>query len=206
MGLKMGTVRLEKYNENWKREFEEEKKNLREIFQDIAINIEHIGSTSIENISAKPILDIAVAFKELSDFEKVKDYFINNKEYSVREENTPGEILVSKGTAECITHLIHIMKYDSERYKNTIIFRDYLKKNLEDKKEYEKLKQELAEKYNNNRKMYTASKHEFIQKILEKAKKQVNKIDKTPRFYGNYRRNKLKQKTKDNDTKNEIVL
>lgn len=170
MGLKMGTVRLEKYNSDWKKEFENEKNNLKEIFQKIAIDIQHIGSTSIENISAKPIIDIAVGVKKLSDFEKVKNCFINNKEYSLREENTAGEILIRKGPEESITHLIHVMECDSDRYKNTIIFRDYLRNNLEDKIEYEKLKEELAKKYKDDRKMYTASKHEFIQKILEKAK------------------------------------
>lgn len=175
MGLKMGTVRLEKYNADWKKEFEEEKNNLKEIFKNVAIDIQHIGSTSIENISAKPIIDIAVGVKSLSDFEKVKNYFINNKEYSLREENTPGEILVRKGVEEAVTHFIHVMECDSERYKNAIIFRDYLRENLDDKIEYEKLKEELAEKYKDNRKMYTASKHEFIQKILEKAKNRIGK-------------------------------
>ena len=170
MGLKMGTVRLEKYNIDWKKEFENEKNNLKEIFQKIAIDIQHIGSTSIENISAKPIIDIAVGVKKLSDFEEVKNCFINNKEYSLREENTAGEILIRKGPEESITHLIHVMECDSDRYKNTIIFRDYLRNNLEDKIEYEKLKEALAKKYKDDRKMYTASKHEFIQKILEKAK------------------------------------
>ena len=171
MGLKMGTVRLENYNSSWKNEFEEEKKNLKEIFKDTAIAIEHIGSTSIDGISAKPIIDIAVGINKLDDFEKVKNEFINNKNYSVREENTQGEILVRKGPSECITHLIHVMEYKSERYQNTIIFRDYLRKNVEDKKEYEILKKELAEKYKDDRKMYTASKNDFIQKILDKAKK-----------------------------------
>ena len=45
MGLKMGTVRLEKDNSDWKKEFENEKNNLKEIFQKIAIDIQHIGST-----------------------------------------------------------------------------------------------------------------------------------------------------------------
>ena len=171
MGIKMGTVRLEEYNNNWQKEFEEEKNNLKEIFQNIAISIEHVGSTSIEGISAKPIIDIAVGVNKLDDFEKVRKQFINNQEYSVREENTEGEILVRKGPSENITHLIHVMEYESERYQNTIIFRDYLRKNLEAKNEYEKLKEELAEKYKDDRKMYTASKNDFIQKILENAKK-----------------------------------
>ena len=174
MGLKMGTVRIEEYNSNWQKEFEEEKKNLKEIFEDIAITIEHIGSTSIEGISAKPIIDIAVGIDKLNNFEKVRNYFINSKEYSVREENPEGEILITKGTLECTKHLIHVMEYKSERYQNTIVFRDYLRKNLEERNKYESLKKELFKEYKNNRKMYTASKNDFIQRILQKAKKEKN--------------------------------
>ena len=171
MGLKMGTVKVEEYNSNWKNEFEQEKKILKEIFKDIAITIEHVGSTSIEGLSAKPIIDIAVSVSKLEDFEQVREYFINSNNYSVKEENSQDEILVRKGTPECITHFIHVMEYESERYKNVILFRDYLRKNVEEKNEYEKLKKELAEKYKDDRKMYTASKNDFIQKILQKAKK-----------------------------------
>jgi len=170
MGLKKGTVIVEEYNSNWKNQFEEEKKNLEEIFGDIAITIEHIGSTSIEEISAKPIIDIAIGVNKLDDFEKVSNKIINNKSYSVREENSEGEILVRKGIADYITHLIHVMEYQSDRYQNTIVFRDYLRKNKEDKIKYEKLKKELAIRYKDNREMYTISKNDFIQEILKKAK------------------------------------
>ena len=170
MGLKMGTVRIEEYNSNWQKEFEEEKKNLKEIFEDIAITIEHIGSTSIEELSAKPIIDIAIGVSKLENFEKVRNKIITNKNYSIREENPEGEILVRKGTDDYTSYLIHVMEYESDRYKNTIIFRDYLRKNKEDKIKYENLKKELGIKYKDNREMYTASKNDFIQGILKKAK------------------------------------
>ena len=64
MGLKVGTVKLEKYNPKWKDMYLEEEKKLKEMFGDLALAIEHIGSTSIEGLSAKPIIDIACwAFK-----------------------------------------------------------------------------------------------------------------------------------------------
>jgi len=170
MGLKKGTVIIEEYNLNWKNQFEEEKKNLEEIFKDIAITIEHIGSTSIEELSAKPIIDIAIGVSKLENFEKVRNKIITNKNYSIREENPEGEILVRKGTDDYTSYLIHVMEYESDRYKNTIIFRDYLRKNKEDKIKYENLKKELGIKYKDNREMYTASKNDFIQGILKKAK------------------------------------
>ena len=73
MGLEIGIVRIEDYNSNWQNKFEEEKKNLREIFKDTAVTIEHIGSTSIEGMSAKSIIDIAVGVNKLNDFKKVRN-------------------------------------------------------------------------------------------------------------------------------------
>ncbi len=168
MGLKVGTVKLEKYDFNWANEFNEEKEILFKIFGDIAIKIEHIGSTSIEGLSAKPIIDIAIAVNKLEDFEKVKSYF-EKEPYSIKENSVNDEILVRKGSEDNRTHFIHIMELNSKRYQDTIIFRDYLKYNIDTLKAYEKLKKDLANKYSNNRKMYTASKNDFIQKVIETA-------------------------------------
>ena len=168
MGLKVGTVRIEKYNLNWKKMFHEEKQTLLKIFGDLAIEIEHVGSTSIEGLSAKPIIDIAIALNNLNDFEKVKDYF-NNEVYSIKEDSADDEILIRKGSEENRTHFIHIMELNSKRYKDTIIFRDYLKNHKNALKTYENLKKKLARKYANNRKLYSNSKNAFIQETIKKA-------------------------------------
>lgn len=176
MGLRMGEVRLEKSNKEWKESFEIEKENLERIFKGIALKIEHVGSTSIEGISAKPIIDIAVAVKKLNDFEKVRDEFYNIKDYSIKEDSPSDEILVRKGNPEEITHFIHIMEYNSERYKNQILFRDYLRTHEAERVEYEELKIKLAKKYKNDRKKYTANKNDFIQKVLKRAREEEEKL------------------------------
>ena len=170
MGLKVGEVRLEQYSIIWKEKFEKEKENLLEMMGDIAITIEHIGSTAIHGLSAKPIIDISVGVNKLSDFEKVKQEFLNNSEYSIKEDSPSDEILVRKGPEEKRTHFIHIMEIDSKRYKDTILFRDYLRAHPKVLLEYEELKKELAEKYADNRVMYTSSKNDFITEILNKAR------------------------------------
>lgn len=171
MGLKVGTVRIEKYNSNWENEFLKEKEILSKMFGDLAIEIEHIGSTSIKGLSAKPIIDIAVALYKLDDFEKVKEKF-QKEPYSVKEDSDDGEILIRKGSEDNRTHFIHVMEINSKRYKDTIIFRNYLRKHEDVAREYETLKIKLAIKYANNRKMYTSSKNEYIEKIREKAYKE----------------------------------
>jgi GrpB-like predicted nucleotidyltransferase (UPF0157 family) len=168
MGLKVGIVKLEEYNPKWKDMYLEEKENLKDMFGDIALAIEHIGSTSIEGLSAKPIIDIAVGVKSLSDFDKVKEKFMKEP-YSVKEDSTVGEILVRKGNEDNRTHFIHVMEIDSDRYIESILYRDYLRKHDWALKEYEDLKKDLSIKYQNDRKMYTASKNDFIKKIIELA-------------------------------------
>ena len=168
MGLKVGTVILEVYNSNWKKMFEEEKENLKNIFKDLAIEIEHIGSTSIEGLSAKPIIDVAVGVKTLKDFENIKDYF--EEPYSVKEDSVSDEILIRRRIGEDVTtHLIHVMEVEGKRYQDIIKFRNYIRKHKDVLIGYEKLKKELAEKYADNRKMYTSSKNDFIQNIIKKA-------------------------------------
>ena len=174
MGLKVGTVTLEEYNSNWSKMFEEEKENLKKIFKDLAIEIEHIGSTSVEGLSAKPIIDVAVGVENLKDFEKIKEYF--KQPYSVKEDSVSDEILIRRRIAEDITtHLIHVMEVDGKRYQDTIKFRNYIRKHKDVLKEYEELKKELAEKYADNRNMYTSSKNDFIQNVLKEAYKE-NKL------------------------------
>ena len=168
MGLKVGTVKLEKYNPKWKDMYLEEEKKLKEMFGDLALAVEHIGSTSIEGLSAKPIIDIAVGVGHLSDFDKVKEKFMVEP-YSVKEDSTEGEILVRKGNEDNRTHFIHVMEPGSKRYIESILFRDYLRKNIWALEKYEVLKKDLAVKYDDKRKKYTASKNEFINEIIKLA-------------------------------------
>ena len=168
MVLRVGTVKIEKYNPNWKNMFNEEKEILNKLFGDLAIKIEHIGSTSIENLSAKPIIDILVSVKSLNDFEKVRKYF-EKEPYSIKHDSVCDEILIRKGTEDNRTHFIHIMEINSKRYQDTIIFRDYIRNHIKALKEYENLKKDLAKKYENDRKTYTSSKNEFIKNIIELA-------------------------------------
>ena len=78
MGLAVGKVKLEKYNSNWEEEFKKEKEQLSKMFGNIAISIEHIGSTAVVGISAKTIIDIVVGVNKLED----KEYAENRKMYT----------------------------------------------------------------------------------------------------------------------------
>jgi len=170
MGLNKDKVELEEYTSKWHESYLEEEKKLKEVLKDILIEIEHVGSTSIPNLKSKPIVDIAIAVKDLGEVEKyAKD--LEDAGYNFRYDNgVKGEYLVRKGPEENRTHYIHIVELNSEKWLNFILFKRHLLNNPEVVKEYENLKVELSEKFSDDRKSYTAAKNEFIASIIEKEK------------------------------------
>ena len=172
MGLIKGEVKLEQYDVKWQADFLAEKAELEKIFGDVALEVEHIGSTSVRGLSAKPIIDIAVAVNALGEFAAVRPKFEELKQYSIKEDSTPGEILIRKHgeNPDEVTHFIHVMEKEGPRYHDTILFRDTLRENTKLRIEYEELKQDLAKKYPHDRKSYTESKDYFIKSILREAK------------------------------------
>ena len=70
IGLKRGTVKIVPYSEVWKKLFETEKDLLLSAIGSYVLEIEHVGSTSVKNLEAKPIIDIAVAVGNISNVEK----------------------------------------------------------------------------------------------------------------------------------------
>jgi len=149
LGLKRGTVRLEPYNPKWAEYFTQEKKLLEETFGDRILAIEHIGSTSIPNLIAKPIIDMIVGIESLEHI----DDFVRVLQ-TLGYENMPNRWFeVDSQTA----------------WKNQIFFRDYLRKNIDVRNEYEQLKISLAIENQYDRESYTESKKEFIMKINELA-------------------------------------
>ena len=71
MALKRGIVELENYNEKWKKEYEKERDLLKNVLGDRIIEIEHVGSTSIVGLKAKPVIDILIAINSLEEIEEI---------------------------------------------------------------------------------------------------------------------------------------
>lgn len=166
MGLINNTVSLEKNYELYKKIFKEEKAYLESVFKKNTFKIEHVGSTSVKNLLSKPVVDIAIGVDNLNSFKKY--YSLLNKRYTITENREKEEILLVKENEKETFCLIHVLDIKSNRYTNMIKFRDILINNLDILKKYENLKIDLAKKYKDDRKNYTKSKNEFINKVLKK--------------------------------------
>lgn len=172
LGLKRGEVLLLEHHNEWEIEAQKTIKILKEVLGDFAVDIQHIGSTSIPTILAKPIIDIAVSvndFAEVLSLEKA----LANKGFYYRKTDETDQLLFAcgsyyDGTGDKQTHFIHFVLKDSMQWINYINFRDYLIKNPTIAKEYEALKLSLLNTAK-DRHEYTNCKHEFITFTLRKA-------------------------------------
>ncbi len=174
IGLNKDLVNVYPYDESWALEYKKEEEILKQYLLDFDVRIEHVGSTSIPGLSAKPIIDIAIGAKNETALFGVSNC-LGDAGYDILDSYAEkGEVLARKGTPECRTHYIHIQLLGSEYWNEFMYFKRFMLDHPESVKEYQKLKEELSEKYADDRKKYTASKNEFISGILEKAYKLYN--------------------------------
>jgi len=168
LGLKRGELRVSPYREEWKNLFEIEKRDIKKIIGDYIKDIQHVGSTSIPGMPAKPILDIAIAVK---DFEEARICIkpLCDMGYTFKGENgIPRRHYFLKG--EPCTHHIHLLEKISEEWERLILFRDYLRANQKTAEEYKELKRNLSEKLQGDRKAYQAAKSDFVASVIRKSR------------------------------------
>ena len=162
-------VGVASYNPNWKNMYKEESEKIKNILNDIIIDIHHIGSTAIPGIKAKPVIDILV---EVKDIEEVDQYNHKMEELgyeAMGEYGIPKRRFFRKGENNR-THHIHIFQTGNEEIERHINFKEYLIAHPDKAREYSKLKEELVNKYTYDVENYTNSKSDFIKEIDRKAK------------------------------------
>ncbi len=165
VGLKRGTVKLVPYEPIWTELFEIEKDILLNCIGDHISGIEHIGSTSIPGLKAKPIIDMIVAVKNLSVYIKLIDSLAKLGYEYMPERVFADRVFFPKGPQENRTHHLSLVVENSEGWTGPIAFRDYLRNNPHERQEYQLLKERLAEQFPNDRASYTEAKASFIQRI-----------------------------------------
>ncbi len=169
IGLRRGTVRLVPYSPEWKSLFAEEERVLRASIGTCVMDIQHVGSTAVPGLEAKPIIDIAVAVRRLEDAEKcIEPLECLGYEYRPDEEH-PRRFVFAKGDPSKRTHYLHMVEWNSDSWKRLLRFRDYLCQHKKAAREYASLKRELARKSRGNRDLYTPGKAEFIESVLRMA-------------------------------------
>ena len=164
------SVRLVPYDATWPLEFAAEADRIERVCSGLQLKLEHIGSTAVPDLSAKPVIDIlagrpanvpgsayVAAFRQLG-YEHKGAFGI------------PGRNYFRKGTPR--THHVHMVSWTSEFWRDHVLFRDYLRAHPEIAREYETIKRELAAMYLQDKEKYTDAKGPFVRSIVRRAREE----------------------------------
>lgn len=167
IGLERGTVMLCAHECAWKDLGVQYCHRIKQALGELAVAVEHVGSTSVADLFAKPIIDIAVGVRSFDGL-MIKSMELAGFMHRPSHDDAHNMLFVD-GAGEMRYAHIHIVLYNGMEWRNYLNFRDYLRAFEDVRKEYAELKQSLAKKFANNRIAYTDAKAEFIAYHLRKA-------------------------------------
>ena len=172
LGLKYDEVRIVPFDSEWKVEFSNVKQEIQSVLEIDDNRIEHIGSTAIEGISAKPIIDILLGVDDFHKIDKEMEKKLHKIGFYRLRVERPNEVVFAKFTNETFevkTHFIHAVSFKEELWKNLIFFRDYLNEHEGERMEYANMKEDYLRQNNSpNINEYTNFKDEYVKNIFAK--------------------------------------
>lgn len=164
-----GQIHLEEYNPSWQAKFASEKKLIEQALASwISGDIEHVGSTAVSGLIAKPIIDIMVGVKNLEEA-KACIPLLEKIGYVYAPYRTDRMHWFCKPSPEHREYHLYLIEPAHPEWKARIAFRDYLREHPETAKEYAALKENLARQYENDREAYTEGKAAFVKSIVDKV-------------------------------------
>jgi GrpB-like predicted nucleotidyltransferase (UPF0157 family) len=155
---------IAEYDPEWPRRYERERERILEALGDVALVLEHVGSTSVPDLAAKPIVDILVAVPDPYDEESFAPALVDaGYELRVRE---PGHRMFRTPVRDV---QIHVWAASDSEVERMLCFRDRLRSSTEDRDAYERLKRELAEQDWEDINDYAEAKSALIDEIVARA-------------------------------------
>jgi GrpB-like predicted nucleotidyltransferase (UPF0157 family) len=168
----MDEIYIVEYDPRWPALYEAEGARVREALGEMVQRIEHIGSTAVPGLDAKPIIDIQLAVESVDEAQRLAVAPLEAIGYTYWAFRSHGEHLVlvrglpPNGPR---THHLHIVSVESADWE-CVLFRDYLRAHPDEAARYTALKRDLAVRFRADREAYTAGKTEFVQRITALAK------------------------------------
>jgi GrpB-like predicted nucleotidyltransferase (UPF0157 family) len=161
-------VIIEDYDPRWPERFETLRARIDAVLGPLAAAIEHVGSTAVPGLAAKPIIDIDVRLRSEGGLPLAIESLGTLGYEHQGDLGIPGR-QAFRAPATDVLHHLYICPPGSRAYREHLAFRDYLRSHPKDARAYELLKRSLARRYGNDRDGYTQAKSEFIGAILQRA-------------------------------------
>ncbi len=165
LGLDQRSVRLRPYTARWAELYLIEAQAIRSALGARALDVQHVGSTAVPGMTAKPILDIAVGVATLDEFRQCIEPLAQLGYEHAHWAGLQNNEVFGKGVNR--THLVHVVQHGGPVWNDYLRFRNLLRSQPETARSYEHLKVALSLRYAENRAAYTESKHAFIRGVLD---------------------------------------
>lgn len=181
---------IEKYNPNWPKEFESIRLDLSNILEDLALRIDHIGSTSVPGLGAKDVIDVQITVHQLSD--KIRRKLVNagyvhsenitSDHVPLGEDETPQlweKFIFSQPQGQRRAH-IHVRVMGNPNQKYPLLFRDYLRAHPKSVRSIELIKREIAKRHADDVEAYYDIKDPVYDLIWDAAQEWSHDINWKP--------------------------
>jgi GrpB-like predicted nucleotidyltransferase (UPF0157 family) len=171
--MKQPTLVIAPYSPEWPREFDRERSALEAALAPLVVRIEHIGSTSVPGMSAKPIIDIMVGAPSLADIEQRAPSIqqLGYEHLPEMRELMPDNRFFAKPSSLPRRFHLHAVEYEGEFWRDHIAFRDALRADAKLAADYLALKSDLAAQFKLQPKRYTDAKGPFINAAVQRVQK-----------------------------------
>lgn len=167
-------ITIADYDPRWPALYEEEKARILAAIGEWLVDIQHVGSTAVPGLAAKPIIDIMPGIRSLTDAQHcIAALEALGYEYVPEYEAELPERRYFRKRATPYSHHIHMVEATSDFWQRHLLFRDYLRAHPDAAAEYGELKRRLAARIGDDRVGYTEAKTEFIRSIEERARAQA---------------------------------
>lgn len=170
-----GDYTLEAYNLAWKERFEKIRVTVQKTFGAKALQVEHVGSTAIEGMSAKPLIDVLVVVPNILDIEAEREQM--RKLGHMYKENylTENSLFLCKEVDGVRIDNIHVFPTGHPRIASFIDKRDYFMAHPDEVKRYEEVKRTLAERFPDDYRSYSRGKGDYLNReLIDKIRKCKN--------------------------------
>lgn len=164
LGLDPAHVRIVDHDPSWSVLYEEEKGRIVGAIGKQVLGIEHVGSTAVAGLPAKPIIDVVVAIRSLRTISRLTAALLSLNYRQIPEIQIPGEIFFRRSDG---AYHLHLLEYDSDAWINYLRFRNHLREHPDAASRYSQLKNSLAAEFAEDRPAYTRGKAGFIQHMLQ---------------------------------------
>lgn len=168
-------VEIVPYDSNWPRHFSSNSSELRQLLGNKIVAIDHIGSTSVPGLSAKPIIDIDVTLNGLADIPAASESLIEAG-YDPRGNRYDDDVWAFLHSGSVPKQRVYLCPPDNETHWCRLAFRDYLRNHGDVAEAYAHLKERLARQLPCDGDRYTAEKSGFIRDVVERARSAANGV------------------------------